>query len=252
MKAWEHCFRRRPVRAAFTLIELLVVIAIIAILAALLLPALVNAKEKARRVACKNHIRQFIVGVHLYGDDFAQRLPTGASEFGPLDDHIPVLKTNTRKAIIEYTATYRVLDCPSLGSPFNRPQGWSEYNYGIIIGYNYLGGHTNTPWPGALGCTNTWTSPQKLTDNASLPLVTDLNDWAPADHKSFAPHGTRGPILQNGDFTNPGAAGAPSAAIGGKGGNVGLLHGAVIWRNIREMRTYRGSQAHPDGCWAMW
>jgi hypothetical protein len=83
--------------------------------------------------------------------------------------------------------------------------------------------------------------------------VTDLNDGSPGDQESFAPHGIRGPIMQAGDHTNPGAHGAPSAAIGGKGGNVGLLSGAVLWRSIKAMGVYRGSQSHSsEGCWEMW
>ena len=69
-----------PTRAprAFTLVELLVVIAIIAILAALLLPALTRAKEKAHQTSCINGVEQQTLAVLMYADDQGGKLPPTA------------------------------------------------------------------------------------------------------------------------------------------------------------------------------
>jgi prepilin-type N-terminal cleavage/methylation domain-containing protein len=241
---------------AFTLIELLVVIAIIAILAALLLPALVNTKERARRVACKSNLRQFVLAVHMYGNENRDRIPTALpdDQSSAAYEYTPVIPRTTRATLIKYAGSQKMLECPSLGKPFNTPNGWDVGIYGFVIAYNYLGGHTGTPWgAGVGGGFKLWSSPQTINVDSSLPLITDMNDWSPAYGNTFAPHGARGPILRNGDFSNVGAQGGSPKRIGAVGGNIGLVDGSVSWKAISQMNQYRGwSSQIEDECWALW
>jgi prepilin-type N-terminal cleavage/methylation domain-containing protein/prepilin-type processing-associated H-X9-DG protein len=67
---------------AFTVLELLVVIAVVAILAALLFPVFKGAKDRARRTACLNNLRQINLGVRMYGDDSNDAPPTPGKAAG--------------------------------------------------------------------------------------------------------------------------------------------------------------------------
>jgi len=111
----EHPMSRfRRTRNGFTLIELLVVIAIIAVLIALLLPAVQQAREAARRVQCKNNLKQIGLALHNYLDSHTVFPPTfciGSSSGGTWSIQariLPYMEQSNAYNVLDLTVAYSV------------------------------------------------------------------------------------------------------------------------------------------------
>jgi len=171
---------REQLRQGFTLIELLVVIAIIGILAAMLLPALNSARERAKTITCVSNLKQLGLAITLYADDYDSYLPQAFTQGNGLswqDRLVKYLKQiqgdTTDPLFYQWRRNQHVFFCPS--SILNRismgpgsPDTYAYRSYGVSLQF----------MPSDVTCANLYriSSVEQPTDKA---LVFDYNDLKP-------------------------------------------------------------------------
>ncbi len=218
-----------------------------AVLMALLLPALSSAKEKSRRAVCRSNLKQLGLVCQYYADDYADVLPSAADNAG--NYHSIRLSDQTFTNLLQNYAggQSNIFYCPNLIFNAGATGLVTHDQFGYIIGYSYLADNVA---PSTKGVDTGGLVPQKLsTAIQTNVLLADANYWSPNSTQfspalTVAPHtAAGGRVASPPAVMNAAASGvaSSSANVGGVGGNVELYNNSVTWRNIGAMETHSAS-----------
>jgi prepilin-type N-terminal cleavage/methylation domain-containing protein/prepilin-type processing-associated H-X9-DG protein len=245
--------------AGFTLIELLVVIAIIAILAALLLPSLVKAKQQAILIDCKNNERQQLLAFTMYAHDNKDFLPDDSGAHQPWDLIKPSADylsqsgapykvwydpgTDQQFTDLDFQAFWNNSALEFDNDPILRIVGYTETLYGIAL-YNNFG-----DWEFSTNINQKLSSQPISVGGISLPIVTsarvltacavitnpnNVSDYLQMKDRyiwTALPHYDDPDVPGNKPFTSSHMLNATLPS----GANLGMFDGHVEWRRFQDV-----------------
>lgn len=184
---------------AFTLIELLVVIAIIGILAAMLMPALAAAKNKARKIACVNNIKQVTTSFRLFEGDNGDLYPMKGNP-SISGTNFPTLDAiSTLQSMSNYLGNTKVVLCPSDNSPTHNggnPTNAASFSTGSFTKANFsyfvnMGATEADPLVALVGDSDIGTSAAAASLLTTSNILSTTWSWVSAYY-----HGSSGNIGQ--------------------------------------------------------